>query len=357
LEQTKTVFSDVVGALSRAVTDGAFPGCVAAVGTRDVQLWKQEFGRLGQDLGPVTPRTLYDIASLTKILATTATCMALHRDQRLDLSLRIGDLLPEFSDTPIGKSGSTIEHVLAHCSGLSAGVPLFRKYDDYRPLVEAVARHPLEYPPLSRSIYSDFGMILLGECLARLGERPLATLAWTQVFEPLAMRDTFYRPAEIERSRIAPTEFDRDFRGRLIHGEVHDEHAYAMGGVAGHAGLFTTVEDVARFAAEMLRARAGKSDFLPRRVIELFSKRRGLVSGSTRGLGWDTPSDKGSSAGDLFSRRSFGHTGFTGTSLWIDPERGIYAVLLSNRVHPSRKNLKIRAVRREFHDAVIRAVG
>ena len=353
----KKTFPDVEDVLTRAVRGGAFPGCVAAIGTATERPWVRAFGKLGEGLGSVAADTLYDVASLTKVLATTVTAMTLHRDGLLDLGQKMGELLADFAETPMGKSGATVEHALAHCAGWSDKSPLYRRHSDYRSLVAAIASQQLAYAPAMRSSYSDFGMILLGEGLARLGDRPFATLAWTRVFQPLGMRQTFFRPAETERPRIAPTEVDRHFRHRLIHGEGHDEHAFVMGGVAGHAGVFTTAADVARLAAEMLRARAGSSEFMSKAVADLFTTRRGIVAGSTRALGWDTPSEQGSSAGDLLSRRSFGHTGFTGTSVWCDPDRGIYAVLLSNRVHPSRENIKIRAVRREFHDAVARATS
>lgn len=351
-----TDFSAVDELLHRSVTEGAFPGCAAATGSLTGKPRFFTHGKLGNGLGPVQTRSLYDLASLTKILGSTAVAMTLYRDGVLKLDQKVADGYPPARDAPIGRSGATMEQLLAHSSGLPT-LPLFLDHPNYRDLLKAVIATELVHAPDERAFYTDLGMILFAECLVALSGLPLATLAWRQVYEPLQMRDTFYRPARTDLYRIAPTELDRNFRKRLVHGEVHDENAYVLDGVAGQAGLFSTIEDVARFARAMLRGRFGQSDFLPEAVVERFTTRRGRPKGSTRALGWDTPSEKKSSAGDLFSRRSFGHTGYTGTSIWIDPERAIFAVLLSNRVHPRRDNLKIRAVRRKFHDTVIRCLN
>jgi CubicO group peptidase (beta-lactamase class C family) len=214
---------------------------------------------------------------------------------------------------------------------------------------------PLDYPPRSKMVYSDLGILLLGEILERVTGRDLEELARTEVLDPLGMDDAMYRPPDSLRSRIAPTEVD-SWRGRLVHGEVHDENAFGLGGVAPHAGLFSTARDLGAFAQMMLNGGTYRGRRLLRpETIALFTRRANLVPGSSRALGWDTPS-KPSSAGELFSASSYGHTGFTGTSLWIDPERELFAILLTNRVHPTRENSKITALRPEFHDAVIDAL-
>jgi CubicO group peptidase (beta-lactamase class C family) len=204
-------------------------------------------------------------------------------------------------------------------------------------------------------VYSDLGILLLGEVLERVTGKELEELARTEVLDPLGMSDTMYRPPPSLKSRIAPTEQD-SWRGRLVHGEVHDENAFGLGGVAPHAGLFSTARSLAALAQMMLNGGAydGKR-ILNAETIALFTRRVNLVPESSRALGWDTPSEP-SAAGKLFSYSSYGHTGFTGTSLWIDPERELFAILLTNRVHPTRENRKIFDLRPAFHDAVQQAV-
>jgi CubicO group peptidase (beta-lactamase class C family) len=204
-------------------------------------------------------------------------------------------------------------------------------------------------------VYSDLGILLLGEILERVTGKDLEDLANQEVLGPLGMNDAMYRPAAALRSRIAPTEID-SWRGRLVHGEVHDENAFGLGGVAPHAGLFSTARSLGAFAQMMLNGGAyGGRRLLKPETIALFTRRANLVAGSSRALGWDTPSEP-SSAGALFSASSYGHTGFTGTSLWIDPERELFAILLTNRVHPTRDNPKITELRPAFHDAVQKAI-
>lgn len=341
--------------LEQAVEDGVFPGCVAAAGSSSTLHFVIAAGSLDQTReSPVTPDTIYDLASLTKVIATTCTSLALHGQGRLDLDLPVRELVGDFETDE--KRGITLRHLMAHASGLPAWKKLHGLGLSRAELVEEVIATPLQVAPGTRAIYSDLGAILWGECLARLTGWPLATLAWQEVFEPLSMRETLYRPPASLKTRIAPTEFDETYRGRLVHGEVHDENAHALGGVAGHAGLFSTAGDLARLARELLRGLQGGSSLFPAASIRLFTRRAGLVEGSSRALGWDTPSGR-SSAGDLFSRSSFGHTGFTGTSIWIDPDADLFAILLSNRVHPTRANRKISGLRRRFHDAAYRQYG
>jgi CubicO group peptidase (beta-lactamase class C family) len=213
----------------------------------------------------------------------------------------------------------------------------------------------LVYPPGSQSVYSDLGVILLGEILERAAGRPLEDFVRERVFEPLGMHDTLFRPPASLAARIAPTEFD-PWRGRMVRGEVHDENAFALGGAAPHAGLFGTAGDLSRFA-QMLLSGGVLDDrrIVSRETVELFTRRAG-IPGSDRALGWDTRSAEGSSAGTFFSSRSFGHTGFTGTSIWIDPERNLFVILLTNRVYPTRENNLIRQARPAVADAVVRAI-
>lgn len=317
---------------------GAFPGGVLAVGDAEGLVHLYPFGRLtyDEDAPPVTAATIYDLASLTKVVATTTMAMILVEEGRLDL------------DQPV-RDGVTVRHLLTHSSGLPAVAPLFKEIRGKEAYVERIRAMDLEYPPGSRSAYSDLGVILLGDVLEQVAGQSIETFGQSRVLGPLGMKDTMYRPPPGLLPRIAPTEID-PWRGRLIHGEVHDENAFAMGGIAPHAGLFGTAGDLSRFAQMML-----DGDLVSRETIELFTRKAG-IPGSDRALGWDTKSPQGSSAGTLFSPGSFGHTGFTGTSLWIDPERQLYVILLTNRVHPTRENNLIREARPAVADAVVHAL-
>lgn len=347
--------SPVADVLRDGLAAGAFPGAAAAVTAGGEGVWTLVLGRLGDDLpDAVTRRTLYDLASLTKILTATSVSMVLWQEGRLDPAHPVRELVPGFRGG--GRDAVTLEHLMTHTSGLPAWRPFYRRVRGRDDMLSAILETALEARPGTRTVYSDLGAILWGECLSRITGTPLATLAWKTVFWPLSMRDTLYRPPALDRRRTAPTEFDRDYRGRLVHGEVHDENAHAMGGVSAHAGLFSTIDDVSRFAREVSLAARGKGTLFTPEVVRVFSRRTRLVPGSTRALGWATPT-RGGSSGHLFPTRSIGHTGFTGTSLWIDLEGGIAAALLTNRVHPSRRNHKIAGLRVRFHDAVQRAVG
>jgi CubicO group peptidase (beta-lactamase class C family) len=313
------------------------------------------FGRLTYepDAPPVTAGTLYDLASLTKVVATTTMAMILVDEGRLDLDQPVREILPGFQGP--GKDAVTVRHLLTHSSGLPAIVTLYRDVQGRAAFLERIQALDLEYPAGSRSVYSDPGIILLGEILERAAGQPLEAFVRERVFEPLGMRETMFRPPAELRSRVAPTEFD-PWRGRLIQGEVHDENAFAMGGVAPHAGLFSTAGDLARFAQMLLNGGTWHGRrIVSRETVELFTRRAG-IPGSDRALGWDTKSAEGSSAGTLLSPRSFGHTGFTGTSIWIDPERQLFVILLTNRVYPTRENNLIREARPAVADAVMRAL-
>jgi CubicO group peptidase (beta-lactamase class C family) len=243
----------------------------------------------------------------------------------------------------------TIRDLLSHSSGLPAYVPFFRNHRGRVEFEHAICATPLEYPPRSKSIYSDLGFMLLGFILGDrivLADRFDAMLTQMGIVEPLQ-----FHPPALWRARTAPTEID-SWRGRLLIGEVHDENAWALGGAAGHGGLFGTAAAVGAYARHVLQVGDGRSGAFRRETLATFVTRRSDVPASSRALGWDTmlPS---SSCGTRMSARAFGHTGFTGTSLWIDPQRGIYVVLLTNRVHPTRSNDAIKEVRRALHDAII----
>ncbi len=348
--------------LERAVDDGVTPGGVLLVARRGTVVLDHAAGRLTYDEGSpaVTPSTIYDLASLTKVIATTTLLMRRVEADALDLDAAAASYLPELEGSPV--SPATLRDLLAHSSGLPCCSELFRELgegldrDEARGrYLEHIAGTELAVARRERAIYSDLGVLLLGEILERGSDRGLAQQVEEEVLEPLGLIDTGYVPPEKLRERIAPTEFD-SWRGRLPHGEVHDENTLALGGIAPHAGLFGTARDVAVFGQAMLNGGVyGERRLADSETVALFTRRAGLVPGSSRALGWDTPSDP-SSAGRYFSARSFGHTGFTGTSLWIDPELDLIVVLLTNRVHPTRENIAIRRLRPAIHDAIVLAI-
>jgi CubicO group peptidase (beta-lactamase class C family)/beta-glucosidase-like glycosyl hydrolase len=344
--------------IDRALAEKAFPGGVLAVGKDGALVHLRPFGRQTYDAGApaVKADTLYDLASLTKVVVTTTLAAMLVDEGRLDLKKPVSAFLPRFRGGDRDKV--TVENLLTHSAGLE---PFFVEGRSREATLERIYASPLQYEPGTRSVYSDLGVILLGEILERVGGEPLEVMARKRILDPLGMKDTLFRPPRALLPRIAPTEripADKQQdprRGQLIHGEVHDENAFAMGGVAGHAGLFGTAPDLARFAQMMLNG--GVYDhqrIVSRATLERFT-RRGSVPGSTRAYGWDTPGDN-NSAGSLLSAHAFGHTGFTGTSMWIDPDRKLFVILLTNRVHPTRENNAIREVRRAVADAVVRGL-
>ncbi|MBI4467590.1 MAG: serine hydrolase [Acidobacteria bacterium] len=353
-------FQPVFELLNAAVTDGVTPGGVLAVGHQGRLVALHPFGRLryGEDAPWVEPDTLYDLASLTKVVATTTAAMRLYERGLLPLDAPVVDYLPELKRAPDAeaKARITIRHLLTHSSGFTGYLRLFQEAQNRQQLLERIYSLPLEYPTGSRAVYSDLGIILLGEVLERASGQPLDLFLAENLFQPLALSHTLYNPPPTWRPRIAPTEDDAEFRHRLLQGEVHDENAWVMGGRAPHAGLFSTAHDLAVFCQMILNGGIyAHRRYLERSTIELFTSRQGPPD-STRALGWDTSSEV-SSGGHYLSARAFGHTGFTGTSIWIDPEKRLFVILLTNRVHPTRSNEKIRALRPQLHDAVVAALG
>ncbi len=334
----------------------AFPCAVVEVGTSQTALWGEAFGRVTYDAA--SPRagedTVFDLASLTKVIATATIVMDLVERGRLDLDDPVRRWIPEWDAAD--RHDVTIEDALSHSTGLPAWSPLFRDHHGRHAFQEEIARTPLEYPPRAQSIYSDLGFMLLGFVAETAGAAPLRRL-FESVRSRLRLPDVTFEPPDAWRPRTAPTEYD-PWRGCLLVGEVHDENAAALGGAAGHAGLFGTASAVGCFARWVLCARAGLAGeeglAISRRTVERFTSRRD-IPGSSRALGWDTMLPT-SSCGTRMSAAAFGHTGFTGTSLWLDPAHDLYVVLLTNRVHPSRENDLIKQVRPAFHNAVMEAV-
>ena len=342
--------------MERAVRDGAFPGAAVAVGRDGVLLRLRGYGRLSRAGAEVTPDTPYDLASLTKVVGTTAAAMRLVEQNKLDLDAAVSSYLPRYRT--LGKDRVTVRQLLAHSAGHRAWYPFWSDgIRDRRGALEFIYADTLQYRPGAQSRYSDFDMILLGEVLAEVAGDDLATVFRDQVFDPLAMDATgFRRVGDVDRA-VAPTESDQAFRGRVLQGEVHDEAASVMGGVAGHAGLFSTASDMARFAYTMANGGAGYGTRLVRRTtLERFTEPVRLRSTYPTGLGWMVNAGRGNSSAGTMGPRAFGHTGYTGTSIWIDPDQRSFVVLLSNRVHPSRRNRRIREVRPALADALVDAI-
>jgi beta-glucosidase-like glycosyl hydrolase/CubicO group peptidase (beta-lactamase class C family) len=342
--------------VEKGVAERAFPGAVLAVVREGALAHLAAFGRLSYeaDAAAVQPATIYDLASLTKVVVTTTMAMILVDEGKLDLAQPVRAFVPAFHGG--AKDQVSVEQLLSHSSGLDWWSALHRETRGKQAFLDRICAAELAYEPGSKSVYSDLGVLLLGEVLERVAGESLETFSRARVLEPLGMRETMYRPGPALLPRIAPTERD-PWRGRVMHGEVHDENAWALGGVAPHAGLFGTAPDLARFAQMLLQGGAFDGHrIVSRATLERFTRRAG-IPGSSRALGWDTPSGESSSAGHRLSERAFGHTGFTGTSLWIDPDKKLAIILLTNRVHPTRDNDAIRRIRPEVADAVAEAVA
>ncbi len=342
--------------LGAEVDSGAFPGAVLAVGRHGRLALLAAVGRYGvDDPRPVEPGSVYDLASLTKVVGLTTACMLLVDEGKLALDVPVQRYLAEFRGA--GKDAVTIRHLLTHSSGLPAWRPLYREAGSRAAALALVDTTPLATAPGEKFVYSDLGAMVLTQVVERITGEPIDRFLERRVFGPLGMPATRYLPPAGWRDRIAPTEIDTAFRHRLLRGEVHDENAGRLGGVSGHAGLFSNALDLSRFAALLLNGGAWDTLQLIRaETVAEFTRRQELPPGSSRALGWDTPS-AGSSAGHELSQRAFGHTGFTGTSLWMDPERDLFVVLLTNRVHPTRANTAILRVRPQVADLVVEALA
>lgn len=356
VDQQRARFSNAYEVLEKAIDEKAFPGAAFGVLSHGQIVALDAVGShtYEEDAASVAADTVFDIASVTKVVATTAATMILHDRSVLDLDLPLGEVLPGFV---IGKApGSrkqdvTIRMLLAHSSGLPAYARLFETANTPSELMRAALTMPLESAPMERAVYSDIGFILLGKALEVICGESLDEFCQREVFTPLGMSNTRFRPAKRYQPLIPPTEIDSIFRRRIIQGEVNDENCAVLGGFAGHAGLFSSVPDLIAFARAILDAKNSGSLFRSESV-SLFNTKRVSPAGTTRALGWDTPSEP-SSSGHFFGPRSVGHLGFTGTSMWIDPDRRLAVVLLTNRTWPDRSSQAIKQVRPAFHDAIV----
>ncbi len=372
-------FSVVDEALEGAVGNGTFPGVVVLVDRDGETLYRKAFG-----LKSVVPcevalveDTVFDLASLTKPLATTIALMRFVAEKKVKLDDKISRFFPNFGVH--GKNSITIRQLLSHSSGLPAWQPYYEDLAQKKRGIGQLAtmasqsarefiyaqlqREKVLFEPGTGVAYSDLGFMLLGALVEDVSGMGLDQYCWEKIYRPLGLKAIGFINLETLRRKklepatemIAATE-DCPWRKRILCGEVHDDNAYAMGGVAGHAGLFAPVDDVHCLISELIHCYYGDSNFLPQSVVREFWTQDGRVPGSSWALGWDTPSSQGSTAGDSFSTLSVGHLGFTGTSMWVDVKRKIQVIVLSNRVHPTRKNEKLSGFRPILHDALMKVV-
>ncbi|MBI4488582.1 MAG: beta-lactamase family protein [Deltaproteobacteria bacterium] len=372
------VFSLVENAFKEAVAQGVFPGAVALVSKGDEVVFERAFGwrSLVPDKTPMQLDTIFDLASLTKPLATTTAILLLVREKKVHLEDRVTRFVPNFA--VFGKTHVTFRHLLAHCSGLPAWRPYYeeivkeekegkinfvasRAAKSY--VFEQIRRERPASPPGTRSLYSDLGFMLLGEVIEEISGRTLDRYCQEKIFKPMGLRSTSFVDLTQLRTRrlqpiqemIAPTE-NCPWRRKILCGEVHDDNAYAMGGVSGHAGLFSSARDIHLFLTRLRHCTRGEDPFLPGVLLQEFLSRDDTVKGSTCALGWDTPSSENSSSGSYFSPHSVGQLGFTGTSIWWDLERDCHIILLTNRIHPTRNSDKIRGFRPYIHDLIMKSL-
>jgi CubicO group peptidase (beta-lactamase class C family) len=339
--------------VTAAIADHASPGVAITIARHGRLVVDRGWGR--QDWAPNAPpasdSTMYDMASLTKVVATTTAAMLLEEDGKLDIERTVVSYLPEFNDPE--KAPITVRMLLLHTSGMKQFQFLYKEIKGREQYLQRINAKPLIHKPGEMFDYTDWNMIVLQQVVERISGKMLDVLLAERVYGPLGMRDTQFNPPESLKPRIAPTEVQA-FRGGQVWGVVHDENAWAMGGVSGHAGLFSSARDLAVFEQMLLNGGEynGVRVLRPETVARWTGRQR---KDAARGLGWENPSPR-SSAGQYFSPRSFGHTGFTGTSIWADPEKGLFVVLLTNRVDPTRDNPKVGPLRRAVADAVQSAV-
>jgi serine-type D-Ala-D-Ala carboxypeptidase len=349
-------FASAFSILREAIADRAFPAASLAVTLKGELVALKALGQFTFEFTSpaVAPATLFDLGSVTKVVATTSMAMLLYERGLLDLDAPLAAIVPEFAagEKDARRHAVTLRMILTHSSGLPAHEKLFLKAQSRDELLHQVFAMPLAFDPGSHAEYSDIGFILLGVALERLADEALDSFCQREIFARLGMVGTTFNPPTEIRAHISPTVDDKTFRHRIVQGEVFDENASVLGGVAPHAGVFSTAADLGRFAHAMLSPGA----LLRRDTVALFTRRESTPVGTSRALGWDTPSAP-SQSGKYLGRGSFGHLGYTGTSLWIDPDRQLSIALLTNRTWPDCSNLAIKQIRPRFHDAVIEAIG
>jgi beta-N-acetylhexosaminidase len=350
------LFSEVDQMMESALSDSVFPGAVLLFGKDSHVMYNKAFGNFTYDKNSTETRTnsIFDLASVSKVVATTSAAMILLEEGKLNLDEKVITYLPEFNNN--GKENVTIRNLLVHNSGLTAYKKYYDEISAAKELINDIMASILNNPPGEKFVYSDLGMITLQKVIEKISEQPLDDFLKDNLFDRLGMNKTMYNPSKELKNSCVPTELDDYWRNRLLQGEVHDERAHMLNGVAGHAGLFSTSEDLSKFVLMLLnQGKFENQQIIDPKIIDEWTTKQSEQS--DRALGWDTKSTEGySSAGTKFSERSFGHTGYTGTSIWVDKETKLFVILLSNRVHPTRANRKITKLRPILHDAIFNSV-
>ncbi len=341
--------------INQAIKDSIFPGASLLIAHDKKIIYKKGFGHFTYDINSekVTPKTIYDLASVTKVIATTTAAMICIDKGLFHLDDIVSKYIPLFSFN--GKENITIKNLLLHNSGLVAYKKYHEKYDKPDSVLNDIFSSQLEYETGTKTVYSDLGFITLGKIIEKVSGKTLDKFCNDEIFKPLGMKNTFYNPPAKYKKRITPTEFDNYWRNRLLIGEVHDETASLLNGVSGNAGLFSTSEDLYRLLLMLLnKGKFNGKTIINQKTVELFTKQ--YTNNSSRALGWDTNALENASCGKLFSKSSYGHTGYTGTSVWTDPEKKIIVILLTNRVYPTRNNSKIIQFRPIIHSEIINSI-
>ncbi len=324
-------------------------------GMGDEILYNKSFGHFTYDKTskPIAINSIFDLASVSKVVGTTSAAMILVDEGKLSLDEKIITYLPEFNNN--GKDKITIRNLLVHNSGLAAFKKYYDEFSTADEVINDIMNIELTYEPGTKYVYSDLGMVTLQKVIERITGKSLDQFLEENLFQTLGMNSTMYNPSDEIKQNCVPTELDDFWRMKLLQGEVHDERAYMLNGVAGHAGLFSTAEDLSKFVRMLLND--GKSNgekIINKNIIDEWTTKQSEQS--DRALGWDTRSEENSSSGKYFSKNSFGHTGYTGTSIWVDKENKLFVILLSNRVHPTRRNRKIINFRPEIHNAIFKSL-
>lgn len=361
-------FSAIDNVVSQGILNHAFPGAQLIIADNNDILYEKCYGNFTYDefSAPVTDESMFDLASVTKVVATTTAIMILYDQQKFFLSDKVSQYIPEFGNN--GKENITILNLLLHNSGLKAFVPFYKTYSTKQEVLNAIYNAELDYQPETKFIYSDLNAVLLGLIVEKISGMDLNEFCKQNIFIPLNMHSTMFVPGENYKDRILPTENDTYWRMRQIQGEVHDETTSILGGISGNAGLFSNSTDLYKFMRVMMNngkyynpySRGLKEEklFNPE-VVSLFIKKYENVNyENSRALGWDTKPLASSTnyripCGELISDNCFGHTGFTGTSIWCDTDRNLVVIFLTNRVYPSRENYGIRDIRPEIHNLAI----
>jgi CubicO group peptidase (beta-lactamase class C family) len=357
-------FAEAFRTVRKWIGERAFPGAVVAVGQHGRLVALKAFGKLtyDADAAAMPANAIFDLASCSKVVGCTTAAAILYDRKQLDLDASVMQYLPEFRGTP-GHEKILVRHLLSHSSGLNTPGVLWKQAQDRDGIMKLLLAMPTVWGPGERTQYRDYNMMLMGEIVYRISGEPLDRFLARNAFGPLAMEDTLYSPPAEWIDRIPPTEQDDVLRHNLVRGVVHDENAYLMGGVSGHAGLFSTARDLSTFAQMYLNGGIYKGKrIISVATIKLFMERQSTPPDTTRALGWDTASDGNRTntpsnfAGEFSSPNAILHTGFTGTSIYIDPDRDAFIVLLTNRVYPTRNNNLISKARPEIHTDILSAL-